>query len=285
MSNKNIISRILEKKNGLPKKQRIFCDFVIENFRNIGLDGVSEMAEKAGVGNTTVLRAVKNLGYSNFNDFKKEIHALSIDSRVPKWWNFDQSEEKIGGGRESNIERIWDEINVLQRISLDDFLIEGIEETVELIISSETTHVFGLRTSRVAAIYFENLINQFYPKVNQLSYEPYFIMDRLYHMKKGDVVVIIALSPFTQLSYQAAKYCKELGHPIILITDDENNSLKAFASIVLKTIRHDEHYTMVPLISLIETITVMLGKHMKNDSQKKLEKIGQLLVEKNITTI
>ena len=72
MKDKNIVEEILEKKNDLPKKQRFFCDFVIENFRDIGLDGVSDMAEKSGVGNTTVLRTVNNLGYKNFNDFKNE---------------------------------------------------------------------------------------------------------------------------------------------------------------------------------------------------------------------
>lgn len=284
MSNNKLISKILEKKDSLPKKQRIFCDFVIKNSRNIGLDGVSEMAKKAGVGNTTVLRTVKNLGYKNFTDFKKDIYTNSVDSRVPKWWNFERDEE-YNDARESNVERIWEEINILQRVSMDQRLVKGIEKAVDLIRTSKTTHVFGLRTSRIAAIYFENLINQFYPKINQLSYEPHFIMDRLYHMKKGDVLVIIALSPFAQLSYEAAEYCKELGHPIILITDNDENSLKPFASIVLKTIRHESHYTMVPIISLIETITVIIGQNMKEESQSKLEDIGKLLAEKNITTI
>jgi len=280
MNKNNILELILFKKDSLPKKQQTFCNYVIENYKDISLDSVSELAYKSGVGNTTVLRAVKNLGYKNFNAFKKDIHSLVINMQTPKWWDFDKK-----GTEAKNIEETWNEINLMQEVTLNENLSNGIEKLINIITESKTTHVFGLRTSRIAAIYFENTINQFYPKVNQLSYEPHFIMDRLFHIKKEDVVVFIALSPFTRLTYEAIKYCKELGLTTILICDDENNSMISFASLVLKTVRHENHFTLVPVISLIETITVNLGKHQKEDSKSTLDEIGKLLVDKDITMI
>ncbi|MEK3935716.1 MurR/RpiR family transcriptional regulator [Sporosarcina sp. FSL W7-1349] len=283
MGEENVLSKIIKMKNNLPKKQKVFCEYVLENYRDLGLDSVAEIAKKAAVGTTTVLRTIQNLGYDSLGEFKKDIHKIAMESKIPKWWDFEESQQELSS-EEMKIEKVWKEINLVQSVTLDKRLINSIQEAAKLIQQSDVTHVFGLRTARVAALYFENTINQFSYKVNQLSYEPHFIMDRLYHIKKGDLLVFIALSPFTQLTYQAVKYCAELGHPIVLITDDMNNSLIPLANVTLYTIRKEGHFTLVPTISLIETITVVLGWHLAEDSMLSLEEIGKLLIEKGIMT-
>jgi len=276
----NLVHKISELKGCLPSKQKIFCEFLLKNYRSIGLDSASEMAAKSSVGTTTVMRTIKNLGFKNIDEFRKEIHAVVLDSQITKWWDFSNLSEE-----EKGIESIWSEINSLQSLTIDKNLVEAIIKAVDMIQQCNTAHVFGLRTSRVSALYLENAINQFYPKINQLSYDPYFVIDKLFHFKSNDILILIALSPFTQLTLEAAKYGCELGHPIILITDDQNNSLNPFATIVLNTIRSQSHYTMVPVISLIETITVVLGRRLKISTEKSLKEIGELLVRKGITTI
>lgn len=42
-------------------------------------------------------------------------------------------------------------------------------------MKSKWINVLGLRTSRVAALYFEYAVGLFYPKVRQLSSEPEFL--------------------------------------------------------------------------------------------------------------
>src|SRR5699024_12370817 len=84
---------------------------------------------------------------------------------------------------------------------------------------AERINVFGLRTSRSVALYLENSINEFNPVCQQLSYEPNFIFDRLYHVSDKEVVILIALSPFTKMTYEVAKYCAEKNIDVILITD------------------------------------------------------------------
>src|SRR5690554_6384250 len=75
-----------------------------------------------------------------------------------------------------------------------------------------------------------------------------------------------------------------LGHPIILVTDSHENSVVPFSDIVLYTYRGKKEDTIVPVSSLIETITLALGNEVEN-SNKILDDIGKLLVKSNITTL
>ncbi|MCG1008832.1 MurR/RpiR family transcriptional regulator [Salinicoccus sp. ID82-1] len=277
----NILKKIIEIKDGMPRKQKKFCEFILSEYREIGLDSISNMADKAEVGTTTILRTIKNLGYENFNDFKKDLHTAVLDTQTPKWWKFDPENSNDTG--EEQIRSVWNKINMMQKYSLNTDLEKSILKAVSLMMNAEKIHVFGLRTSRAVAIYLENSINQFYPKCNQLSYEPHFIFDRLFHANEKETIILIALSPFTQLTYDVAEYCSEKNIEIILITDSMNNSMIPFAKTTLLLSRADEHFTLVPAMSLVETLTVILGAKVEEDSSKALEDVGSLIVRKNIT--
>lgn len=284
MKTNDFIKNILTVKDSLPRKQREFCDFLLENYHSIGLDSVSVIAKKASVGTTTVLRTISALGYNDFKDFKQSIHDCLLDLRTPTWWHFKNKDENLKSNP-LTIQETWEEINYLQKLTLNENLISNIEGAVDIILKANVVNVLGLRTSKVAAILFENLINQFYPKVNQLSYDTHFVFDKIYHFNKGDILVVFALSPFTKMTLEAAKYCSDLGHPIILITDHNSSSIIPYADVVLQLLSNRNQYTMVPVISLIETLTIALGQKTADKSKKTLDDIGKLLVDKDIITL
>lgn len=278
----NIIKKIIEEKDSMSKKQKQFCDFILDNYQNIELYTISTMAEKSGVGTTTILRTINALGYSSLNDFKVDIHKVRIESHAPTWWQFEDDQRD---DNESQSRYIWKNINLLQQYSMDKNLEQSISKTVDIFKKSSCINVFGLRTSRSVAIYLENSINQFYPKCNQLSYEPHFVFDRLYHIKNDEVLVLIALSQFTQLTYQVAEYAVEKGIPIVLITDNPDNTIIPLATVILKLAHFDKHYSIVPAISLVETLTVVLGSHLDDDRQEILKEVGSLIADKDITQL
>ncbi|WP_169336670.1 MurR/RpiR family transcriptional regulator [Salinicoccus albus] len=280
MAEDTVTKKILDHKDHLPKKQKIFCEFILENYREISLDSIAVLAEKSGVGTTTVMRTINNLGYSNLRTFKRELHREVIESQTPKFWNFDDGRQAPDSKR---VRDTWDKVNMLQKHSMTEDLEHGIINAVELMRNASKIHVFGLRTSRSVALFFENSFNQFYPHVNQLSYEPHFVFDRLYHAAEGEVIVLIALSPYTEMTYEVARYCHQNHIDIILIADSADNTMIPYAKETLMIKRTDEHYTMVPAVSLVETVTVLFGSKVDVDSQKILRDVGGLLARKNIT--
>ncbi|WP_339226916.1 MurR/RpiR family transcriptional regulator [Oceanobacillus sp. FSL K6-2867] len=285
MDNPNILDTILSKKDFLPKKQRILCEYIIENYKSVGVLTITELAEKVGIGTTTILRVVKALGYDSFQEFKKEFHHFTINSGNSTWWHLQRS--FIDNESDSEIPAMataWNEINYLLNETMNDNLIENMEKAVQLILRMDTINVLGLRTSKVAAIYFENLLAEFYPKTRQLSYDHEFIFDRILQFKKGDLLILIAQSPFTTLSLKVAEYCYQQGHPFILITDHYSCPVASYAEIVFHTQASDKQYSIVPTMALLETLVIEIGKRTSSHSIDHLQKLGDLLKEKNITT-
>lgn len=283
MSGVNILKKVISKKDTMSKKQKIFCEFILDNYQNIEIYSINTMAEKSGVGTTTILRTINSLGYDSLNEFKIDIHKVRLESHAPTWWQFEKEENKNNG--DNQIRSIWNNINLLHQYSMDDNLKKSIVKTIDKMKTATRINIFGLRTSRAVAIYLENSINQFYPKCNQLSYEPHFVFDRLYHMDEDEVLVLVALSQYTQLTYEVAEYAVEKNIPIILITDNKDNTLIPLASIVLKLAQDDRHYSIVPAISLVETLTVFLGSQLGEMSQETLKNVGHLIAKKDITQL
>ena len=285
MKSPNILDTILSKKDFLPNKQRMLCEYIVENYKSIGILTITELAEKARVGTTTILRVVKTLGYESFQEFKKEFHHFTVYSGDSTWWHLQKS--FTHNESESDVPAMttaWKEINYLLNETMNDNLIENVEKAVQLILSMETVNILGLRTSKVAAIYFENLLGEFYAKTKQLSYDHEFIFDRILRFKTGDLLIVIALAPFTTLSLKAAEYCHQQGHPFILITDHYSCPVASYAKIVLHTQASDKQYSIVPTMALLETLVIEIGKQTSEHAIDHLQKLGDLLKEKDITT-
>lgn len=284
MTNTNILDHIVSKKDFLPKKQRLLCEFIVENYKSVGVLTVSDLADKAGVGTTTVMRVIKALGYESFNDFKKEFHQYTLNLGLSTWWHLQKSISNTDIEPSSSVNNSWKEMNALLNESLNSNLIENIDKAVQLILSKQSVNILGLRTSKVIAIYFEKLLSELYPKARQLSHDSEFVFDHVSRFGEQDLLIVIALSPFTTLSMNVAEYCYEQGIPIILITDYYSCPISSYAEVVLHTKASDQQYSIVPTIALIEALIIEIGKQTNEYSIQRLEKLGKLLREKNITT-
>lgn len=75
------ISSFREKMSGinLSKKNKIICDYILNNYSNVIRMTVSELAEELNISTITVLRMAKTLGYSGFREMQKELQRM-VDS-------------------------------------------------------------------------------------------------------------------------------------------------------------------------------------------------------------
>lgn len=283
MDNENILDLILSKKDFLPKKQRQLCEFIVKNFSSMGIMTISDLAQKAGVGTTTVMRVMAALGYQSFNDFKKEFHSYSVVAGMSTWWHLQKSFSADDIVENNSIDRSWKEVTQVLTTTLNKNFTDNVYKTVDLILSKQSVNILGLRTSKVMAIYLENLLSEFYHKTNQLSYDSEFVFDKVSLLGKEDVVVIFAMSPFTKISLDVAEYCYANDIPIVLITDNYSCPIASFAEVVLHTQASANQYSIVPAIALIESLVIEIGKRTSDYSIDRLEKLGGILKEKNIT--
>ncbi|MFP7226518.1 MurR/RpiR family transcriptional regulator, partial [Priestia filamentosa] len=279
---KTTINKIVDIKDSLPKKQRQLCDYILKNTQSIGLITVKELATNAEVGISTVMRTISSLGYENFNDFRKDIYDESFPSNSR--WALKKSITEIPKeeGRAPTVIQVWKEsVNLLNK-SLDADLMENFEIAINFIEKSSHINILGSRPYKATALYFEQLLGEFYSKIRQLSHDTEVVYDRILQFEKEEVLVVFAFEPYTNRIIEAVKLAYELGNKIILITDYISCPVISYASVTLKVEINKEQFSIVPIIALIEALVIEIGKRSSEESIKRLKRLEKTLIEKDV---
>lgn len=281
--NISLIDKIVSIKDSLPRKQRQLCDYILKNHKGVGILTVKELAEKANVGISTVMRTVKALGYSNFNDLRKDIFDESIP--IQSKWTLKKSLADVSQDKEKGtaVIKMWNEsVNLLNK-SLTKELINNFQKAINLILEAKFINVLGSRPYKSAALYFEQLLGEFYSKIRQLSHDTEVIFDRILLFEKGEVLIVFAFEPYTNRMLDAVKLAHHLGNEIILITDYKSCPVYSYATATLKLEVSKENFSIIPIISLIEALVVEIGRKSSDQSVSRLKKLERTLIEKNVT--
>ncbi|MGM0900444.1 MAG: MurR/RpiR family transcriptional regulator [Bacillota bacterium] len=282
MAKKTIIDKLVEKCSGLPKKQQALCIDIIENYREVHVLTIAELAKRNQVGTTTVIRLVQSVGYNSFQDFKKSLQEYALASSVDKWSYLKSAfSEEIQEDHvlPSSFKDLGHALN--GTVSEENLL--NITKAVQLLIEAKNIHVLGVRVSKVAALYFDLVLSSFSTKVRQLSYDNEFVFDRILQFDKGDIMVVFASSIMTKRMIEAMKLCHEQGHKIILITDLSPCPASSYADIVLQAMPSKNRFSIIPLLAISEALIIEVGRQTSGESIHHLEKIGTVLRDKNIS--
>ncbi len=283
MSNQsNFLQLLLDKRSTLPKKQEKLCNFMIENIQTVGIMTIAELASAADVGTTTVMRLLKNLGYDSYSDVKKELLDASIQSPHNAWWHLQESMKAKNLGDHTLAEVNSEGKNLLEQ-TLSPALISNFDKAVKLILEAGRVNVFGARSNKGLAIYFGYLLEEFYPDVKQLSFDADYIFDRILRFGSEDILLLIDNAPFTSIAIEAAKFCHEHNHPIILITDHLSSEASSYAAVTLDTKASKKQYTVMPTLFLLESLIIELGRKTSETSIAHLQKLSSILENKKVT--
>ncbi|GAB1810080.1 MurR/RpiR family transcriptional regulator [Priestia megaterium] len=280
--NQSIINEIINIKDSLPKKQRQLCDYILKNYQSMGLITVKELSDNAKVGVSTIMRTVNALGYNHFNDLRKDLYDESVPTNSK--WTLKNSFSEISNEREnvSTLVQVSKEsINLLGK-SLDSTLLESFEAAIDLISHASHVNVLGSRPYKAMALYFEQLLGEFYSKIRQLSHDTEVLCDRILQFEEDEVLLVFAFEPYTNRIIEAVKLAHELGIKVILISDHISCPVIQYASVTLRVEVSEEKFSVVPIIVLIEALVIELGKRSSEESIQKLKRLERTLIEKNV---
>lgn len=282
VAKKSIIDKLVEKCANLPKKQQALCNDIIENYREVHVLTIAELAKRNQIGTTTVIRLVQSVGYNSFQDFKKSLQEYALASSVDKWSYLKSAfSEEIQEDHvlPSSFKDLGNALNG----TVSEENIMNITNAAQLLIKAKHIHVLGIRVSKVAALYFDLVLSSFSTKVRQLSYDNEFVFERILQFDKGDIMVVFASSIMTKHMMESMKICHEQGRKIILITDLLPCPASSYADIVLRAIPSKNRFSIIPLLAISEALIIEIGRQTSGESIYHLEKIGTLLRDKNIS--
>lgn len=279
---KNILDRITESKTFLPRKQQSLCNYILENRLMVGTLTVAELAARANVAATTVLRLTERLGYSCYSDFKKDLFEAALQQQdeiyAPMKSSFSVSSDDNALTILCNdIEKECPKIAQVDNQKQFDL-------AVKAILAANHIYVLGLRSAAAIATYFENSIHLFMKETFLLSQQQEYLFDRVLEITPKDILFLISTWPCTKKTVDFARLCYNRHVPIILVTNSNLNPIAQYSDYTISTDTVNKSGYHISSLIVCQAFIDELGRRNYPRSGQKLTELEEFFKENNIVT-
>ncbi len=211
----------------MTKREKIIADYIIIDENNAQTLTITELAERCGVGEATVTRFCKKIGYSGYNEFKLALaQSLNINSGGEKSKEIHLYDKSIV----SNIS-YQNAINAIKR-TYQLLRQEDIDYAVKLMCESKKISCMGQGSSLVMAM-------EMWSRFSILTNKFVCVQDFVYQaisatmMDKNDLIVYLSYSGSTTECIEVLKEAKKKNVKIILMTGHVKSPATKYADVIL----------------------------------------------------
>ncbi|NME06834.1 MurR/RpiR family transcriptional regulator [Psychrobacillus sp. BL-248-WT-3] len=206
----------------LTNSEQKVATFVQENLGKVIYYSVTDLADEAGVGETTVLRFCRKIGLKGYQEFKLTIAQNLSEGERDK----DNSEASnfIQSIRGNTIKAIE---NTASMIIEND-----LEAAIELLNKARTISFFGVGTSGITALDAKSRLLRI-GRPSEAITDSHLQAMSAATLTAEDVVVGLSISGSTRDTLEALEIAKMAGAKIIAITYYSRSPITQFADIVL----------------------------------------------------
>ena len=213
-------SVLMKERITFSKTEQTIHNYIMENPEQVIYDTINSITTRLHVGEASLVRYFKKLGYSNFTAFKMDIYRavqeISIRSELPFVDNITENM-----------------IDVIQKTkaSIDMKLIE---QATDIILGSKQVIIAGMGTSHTTAL-------DMFSKIIRVGVNAIVINDSHFSymysaiLNEESCAIIYSFSGETEEMIKVAKMCKERDIKTIVISNYSNSTLFGLADVFLKT--------------------------------------------------
>ncbi|MBO0991762.1 MurR/RpiR family transcriptional regulator [Bacillus sp. SD088] len=264
----------------LTKSEQKVADIVKGHLKESVYWSVSDLAEHADVGETTVIRFCRKLGYKGYQDFKLSLAQSEAVSNQKQQGELEETDSIDFLARKvtlDNSETLQSTLKLIQT--------EHIEEASKAIINGRKIYFFGVGASGIMA-------QQAYYRFMRLGFNVQFATDsHIISMncamaEKRDVVVGISTSGSTKDVVDAIEIAKENGAYVICITNYIKSPITKFAQVVLLTSANEgplhggAFSSLISQMHILDILTRYIETQRKEPSMEALKKTAKSVSDK-----
>ena len=218
----------------LTRSQRKVAEFIIDNPSKITLMSADQLAKASGVGEATVIRFARILGYKGYSDMKEEFQRALIDNLT--------SSKKVEEGLKSvSSETVLDELlkthtAVFQNMNVAE-LTKSLKNAAKIIFEANDVYVFGEGAALVPAMELSFWLNRFGKKTWLFGTTGRSFFEHVVNIRKNDVSIGFA---YRKINFELRILFSETrkrGGKNILFTDQALNQLCELADEIIVTDR------------------------------------------------
>lgn len=278
MTDKQCLSTIKTEYAHLTKQERRVADYVLENYEAVVTMPTSELARRAGVVNSAIIRFCRSLGFGGYTEFKlllsRELARNEEFKFTPYISQTDSPDEILGKIFAANIKTLHD-----TAVSVDK---EMFIRAVDTLDCAENVYIYGVGTSAGIAADFRYRLTEIGLKA--------FLFTDVAEMKvstlnlcEGDAAVGISNSGRTVPTVDALRLAGERNVKTVCVTSYPNSEIVKVSDcpLVIKTdeIRYPAEAISARIahISMLDSIAVSLSSRRYEEAVRRSAKIHDLI--------
>ena len=275
MTTVNLLDEISVFEFAFTKSEKKLYDYLQDHINEIIYMSVTELAERINVGESTVLRFCRKVGYKGYQDFKLTV-AQYVGTNQEKEISYEKSLNKIVAdsliGAITKASKLTDETRLYQAI--------------EMINSANRVLFYGVGSSGVAAIEAKHRFMRLGRKYDAFT-DSHFMMMISSTLEPGDLVVAFTLSGGTKDTVDACRIAKEHGSGIIAVTSYLKSPITKYADLTILTAGKEgpfEGGSLFAKISQLYVIDLLFTYTAQEDlesSKEYMKRIAQAITDKS----
>jgi DNA-binding MurR/RpiR family transcriptional regulator len=280
MNSSNTLLLISSIHNSLTKAEKKVADAVLDDPEFSVLATVTDLSEKAKVGETSVIRFCRKLGFRGYHEFKLSVaqDLVRVPSHINEKINEEDDKQLIARKITMNHTKLLEK--VLELISFD-----AVSEAVSALTSANKVFVYGVGSSGITAMdahyrFMRIGLN------TEVHHDSHIIAMSAALTKKGDVIFCISSSGSTKDLVDAMKMAKLNGTTVICLTCHAKSPITNYADIVLLVPSKEMPFqggalsTKIALIHMVEIIATLLMLGCKEAAYEAIQKTSSAVADK-----
>lgn len=269
---------ILEHLKGvsLTKSQERIAHYMLENQYTVCQKSLMEASKEAGVSDASVLRFVRAIGFSGYNDFKTALyHHLTAQASV----NAGHGALDLGKRLQSNTDKGGNSFQRYLTVALENVersLVQISAETYENIASqlvdSRCVYIYGSRATRATADHFARGLRFVRDNVNCIQHS-----NDIYPALRGgnseDMLLFLCISRFYTVDVHVCEAAKASGMRLCLLTNTAPSPITKYADNILLTQTVSPSYfnSVLGMSAVCEYLLSLLPQRLEGTQQRLTE--------------
>ncbi|GKS09922.1 MurR/RpiR family transcriptional regulator [Paenibacillus chitinolyticus] len=266
--------------SSLTKSEQKVADTVLKDPEATVFYTITDLAEKAEVGETSVIRLCRKLGYKGYQEFKLSLVQVlatpseQVHGKIEESDDLDQIMKKMTSQNSQAVQNSTSLLNV-----------QELQQAIDAILAARKILFFGVGSSGITAQDAKYRFMRLGFNVDAGS-DGHIIAMNASLVEKGDVVVGISSSGSTKDLVDAVRLAKQKGAYIICLTNHARSPIANQSDVVLLAtaketpLQGGAFSSKLAQIHLLDILSTAVAMQMKDQTYRALEHTAKSVLDK-----
>lgn len=231
------------------KAEKKIAEWIIENPSGLIPLSITELAEKCGCGEATIVRFAKRLDFGGYQELKIQIAREEGTSELTNGITSEDSCFDI-------FDKVSNDIYYSLELTKNSLNKSDLDSAADIILNSDQIMIYGLGNSSSVALDFEHKLLRAGCRVAAFS-DNHMQVISASHLTNADVAVGISHSGSSKDIVDALKIAQECGAKTISITNKGRSPIVKVSDIALFTASNETQYSILGLNSRISQLAII----------------------------